>query len=90
MDKYSLGGGSVVSVVLRLLVLSLIVGIVLSALGITPYNILNSLNIIARRLYDIGFGTIDWILQYILVGALVVVPVWIVARIMSGLRKPGN
>ena len=90
MDKYSLGGGSALSVALRLLVLSLIVGIVLSALGITPYNLLNSINIIARRIYDLGFGAIDWILQYILVGALVVVPVWIVARVVSGLKKTGN
>lgn len=79
-----------VGIILRLLVLSLIVGVVLSALGITPQNLFYTLNVLARRLYDLGFGAIDWILQYILVGAMVVVPVWFISRLMRGLQPPKN
>ena len=86
MDQYSAGGNGVFAVILRLAVISLIVGVVLSAVGINASNLFNSLNIIARRIYDLGFGAFDWIIQYILVGAMVVVPIWLVARILGGIR----
>ena len=86
MDQYSAGGNGVFAVILRLAVISLIVGVVLSALGINASNLFNSLNILARRIYDLGFGAFDWIIQYILVGAMVVVPIWLVARILGGIR----
>ena len=86
MDQFKASGNGVFAVILRLAVISLIVGVVLSALGINASNLFNSLNIIARRIYDLGFGAFDWILQYILVGAMIVVPIWFVARILSGVR----
>ena len=79
---------STVGIILRLLVLSLVVGVVLSALGITPANLFQSLNVLAKRLYDLGFGAIDWILQYILVGAMVVVPIWLIARLVRAVQPP--
>ena len=88
MDKYGIGGESVIGVIIRLAVISLIVGIVLSALGINPANLFSSLNILARRIYDMGFGAVEWVLQYLLVGALVVVPIWAVAQVLTRVRKP--
>ena len=88
MDKYSLGGESVIGVIVRLAVISLIVGIVLSALGINPANLFSSLNILARRVYDMGFGAVEWVLQYLLVGAMIVVPIWVVAQVLTRMRKP--
>ena len=87
MDQYSAGGNSPLAVLLRLAVISLIVGIVLSALGINASNLFASLNIIARRIYDMGFGAIDWLLQYLLVGAMVVVPIYLLARLLGGARS---
>lgn len=81
---------STAGIILRLVVLSLIVGVVLSALGITPQNLFYTLNVLAKRLYDLGFGAIDWILQYILVGAMVVVPIWLITRIVRGVQTPKN
>ncbi len=86
MDMDRFNGGSVLALVLRLAVISLIVGVVLSALGINAHNLFSSLNMLARRLYDLGFGAIDWILQYLLVGAMVVVPIWLVARLLGGAK----
>lgn len=87
MDQNSAGGNSPVAIILRLVVISLIVGIVLSALGINAGNLLAALNIAARRIYDLGFGAVDWILQYLLVGAMVVVPVYLLARLLGGARS---
>ena len=77
-------------IIVRLVVLSLIVGVVLSALGITPQNLFFTLNVLARHLYDLGFGAIDWIFQYMLVGAMVVVPIWLIARLVRAVQSPKN
>jgi len=86
MDQRDVTGTGVAAIALRLALISLIVGVVLSALGINANNLFYSLNILARRLYDLGFGSIEWILQYILVGAMVVVPIWLVAWFLGAFR----
>lgn len=83
MDRNDLFGGNPGAVLLRLFVLSVVVGIILSALDITPRDLLFRLNVLARRIYDMGFGAIEHGLQYFLIGAIVVVPVWILARVFG-------
>ncbi len=89
MDRNAFGS-HLIGLVLRLAVLSIVVGIVLSALGITPGNFFYHINVLARRIYDMGFGAVEWVLQYLLLGAMVVVPVWIVARLMGLGRRPDD
>lgn len=86
MDSKTLLGGSPLGVVVRLAVISLIVGIVLSALGITPDNLFYRLNILAGHIYDLGFGAVEWVLGYMLLGAIVVVPIWFLARFFGVLK----
>ncbi|MCB1506957.1 MAG: integrase [Hyphomicrobiaceae bacterium] len=83
MDRKTIFGGNPLAVIVRLFLLSVVVGVVLSALGITPRNFLFNIEILLRRIYDLGFSTFDWLLQYLLLGAMVVVPIWLVARIMG-------
>jgi len=83
MDRRSIFGGNPLGVIVRLILASIVVGIVLSALGITPQNFLYHIEVLLRRIYDLGFGAIDWLLQYLLLGAIVVIPIWIVARIFG-------
>jgi hypothetical protein len=85
VDKRISGDGPF-GIILRLAVISLIAGIVLSALGITPANLFSSLNMLARRLYDMGFGAFEWVFRYMLVGAMVVVPIWLVAWVLGAFR----
>ena len=80
-------GGNPWAVAIRLIILSIVVGIVMSALGIRPENLFYHLQILIRRLYDLGFGAIDWLVQYFIIGAIVVIPIWLVARLISGLRQ---
>jgi hypothetical protein len=86
MDSERFFGGSPAGVLLRLVILSVIVGIVLSALGITPANLFYRLNLLMQRLYEMGFGTVETLLQYFLIGAAVVFPIWLIVRLMSGFR----
>ncbi len=83
MDRDRLLGGNPWGVAIRLIVMSIIVGIVLHALNITPENLIYRLQLFVRRLYDLGFGSIEWAFRYFLVGAVVVVPIWLIARIFG-------
>src|SRR5215470_13561593 len=83
MDRDRIFGGNVMSTVIRLVLLSIVVGIVFSALGINPANIVDRLRHFLRGIYDLGVGLIDWAVPYFLLGAAVVIPVWIVARVIG-------
>jgi len=82
MDRGSFFGGNPLAVIVRLVLLSIVVGIVMSALGISPRNLFYHLELLARRIYDMGFGAFEWLFHYLLIGAVVVVPVWLVARVL--------
>ncbi len=90
MDMKTIFGGNPLSVIIRLVLISLVVGIVLSALGVDLSNFFYQINRILRDLWDLGFRAVDWMLQYILLGALVVVPVWIIARIAGAARNKSD
>jgi hypothetical protein len=87
MDHERIFGGNPVSVIIRLVLLSVVVGIVLSALGITPANLFYHLDLLLRRLYDMGFGAVQWVFGYFLIGAMVVVPIWLISRLFSASRS---
>ncbi len=87
MDRNTFLGGSVLGVLVRLIVLSIVVGVVLSALGITPENFFYQVNILLQRIYDLGFGAIESVLGYLILGAMVVVPVWFISRLIKASRR---
>jgi hypothetical protein len=74
-------GGNPALVLIRLAILSLVVGVVLAALGFSPFDLLDSLQRLATRIYDMGFAAIEKSLRYFLLGAVIVFPVWLVVRV---------
>lgn len=90
MDRNTFLGGSVLGVLVRLIILSIVVGIVLSYLEITPYNLISRINILLGRIYDLGFGAIRSVLDYLILGAMVVVPIWFVARLLKTMGGPSE
>ncbi len=87
MDRNRVFGGNPLAVVLRLAVLSVVVGIVMSALDIRPENLLQHLRLLVQRISALGFGAVESVLGYLILGALVVVPIWLVARLIGGLKS---
>lgn len=83
-------GGHPLAVILRLAIISLVVGVVLSAFGIHPRNLLYHLDLLVHRLYQLGFGAFEWVFQYLLLGAMVVVPIWLIARLLGLGRSSGD
>ena len=81
-------GGSPAAVFLRLAVLSVIVGALLSFFGVTPRNFFEVIDQFARNIYDLGFGAITWALDYLILGAMLVVPIWLLVRFLRA--RPGN
>lgn len=80
-------GGNPVGVLIRLALLSVVVGVVLSALDITPWDFLYRLDVMVRRIFDLGFASLEWLLQYFLIGAVIVFPIWLVARLIGMARR---
>ena len=76
-------GGNPALVLTRLVILSLIAGVVLAALGFSPFEIIESLQTLVERIYDMGFAAIEKAFRYFLLGAVIVFPVWLVVRLLK-------
>jgi hypothetical protein len=74
-------GGSPLWVVVRLILLSIVIGVLLSALGLDPWNILQSVERLIRRILDLGWDAVSWLWRYFLLGAVLVIPIWLVVRL---------
>lgn len=75
-------GGPPLSVIFRLILLSILIGVILQVLGLDPWNILDSLRRLVLRVWDMGFDALRWLWRYLLLGAVVVVPIWLAVRLM--------
>jgi hypothetical protein len=80
-------GGSPASVLVRLLIVSFVVGALMVWLDIHPMDIYFGLRRFFHRIWMLGFDSIREIGSYILAGAVIVVPVWIVLRLMDMRRR---
>ncbi len=75
-------GGSPLGVIFRLILLSILVGVILKVLGLDPRNILRSIEDLVRAIWDMGFDAIVWLWRYFLLGAVVVLPIWLIVRLV--------
>lgn len=66
----------------KILVASLLVGIALSSLSITPQQILKDLGLTPEQLMDYVNRGFNWALPHIILGGLVTVPIWLVMYIL--------
>lgn len=76
-------GGSPLAVVLRLILMSVLVGIVLAAIGLDPWNIVESLRRLANWVWNLGFDAINSLWRYFILGAVIVVPLWLLSRVFG-------
>jgi len=80
-------GGNPGLVLVRLAILSLVVGVLLAALGFSPFDILESIRELVARIYDLGWTAIEKAGRYFLLGAVIVFPVWFIARLFKMLGR---
>ena len=79
-------GGSPVSVLGRLILLSILVGVMLAAVGFDPWNIVHSIRLLMQRIWDLGFDAINGLWRYFLLGAVIVIPIWFLSRLFGAPR----
>ena len=80
-------GGSPAMVVVRLIVVSFVVGIVLETFGFDPGTLFAEAIRSARQVVELGFSDIRQVGRILLTGAMVVVPVWLVMRLLDASRR---
>jgi hypothetical protein len=78
-------GGSPAGVLVRLVLLSIVVGFILHAAHIDPEDIFHSMEELIHRIWDLGLEPLRWLWRYFLLGAVIVVPIWLLIRLMRGL-----
>jgi hypothetical protein len=71
----------------KVAVASLVVGTILGHFGITPEQLMHEFGLSADRLQDYAKQGIAWALPNVLLGSLVIVPIWFLAYLF---RPPGQ
>ncbi|MGI9385351.1 MAG: DUF6460 domain-containing protein [Methyloligellaceae bacterium] len=71
-----------VATFIKILVASLLVGVALSSLSITPQQILKDLGLTPEQLMSYINRGFHWALPHIILGGLVTVPIWLVMYIL--------
>jgi hypothetical protein len=74
-------GGPPLAVVGRLILLSILVGVILAAVGLDPWNIIESVRRLIMHIWNLGFDAVRWLWRYFLLGAVIVVPIWFLMRL---------
>ena len=83
-------GGPPLAVFGRLVLLSILVGVVLHAIGLDPWNIFQSIQAIVRHVWNMGFDVVVWLWRYFLLGAAIVLPIWLIVRFAKAPTERGQ
>ena len=76
-------GDTPIRVIIKLLILSVTVGFLMSIFGLYPQDILFAVRNFVLDLWNTGFKTLGRLGDYLLFGAVIVIPVFIVIRLLS-------
>ena len=76
-------GGSPASVLAKLIFLSLLVGAFMAFLGLTPLRLIEGLFDWITSILDLSLDTVKEIGLWVLYGAVIVVPLWLLSRLFG-------
>lgn len=75
------------AIILRLVLISLVVGFLMSVLGVNVQTVIRAtINLFHDALRD-STGMVRSLFNYVLTGAALVVPIWLLLRLTSGRRR---
>ena len=86
MDK--IFGGSIVGTLLKLVLLSFIVGLTFAIFGIDPMDLWRNFGETVQRTWAFAGDAIQWGSKYAILGAIVVLPMWILYRLVRAVTMP--
>ncbi|MDP6787495.1 MAG: DUF6460 domain-containing protein [Rhodospirillales bacterium] len=73
--------------VLKLVLWSFIVGLALKLMNVTPASVLRFLGTTAQDIFAWVVGVVEWAVPYLVLGAAVVVPIWLITAAWRFLRS---
>jgi hypothetical protein len=76
-------GGSPGAVILKLAITSIMIGLVLSIFGFNPNNLYDAILRLGEWIRSLGLDAVNTVLRYLVLGAIIVVPLWFLSRIFS-------
>lgn len=76
-------GDTLSRTLVKLAVISFVVGIIMSALNFTPVEVWYAIRDFFERIYDLGFEAFGRIGKYFIYGAMVVIPIFVLMRILK-------
>lgn len=76
-------GDTPLRVLVKLVIVSFIVGLIMHAFGWSPWDVFAGIRDFFLRIWNMGFAALGDFAGYLLLGACVVVPAFIVLRIVS-------
>ena len=78
---------SVLSTIVKLAIISLLVGFALVFFGIEPTDLVKGLGSTVVKIYELVLGFMRDAMKYVLIGAVVVIPIWLVFYLIGLAKK---
>ena len=79
---------SATSTVIKIAGASLGVGLILSLFNVRPQDLMRNLGETVVEIFNLMVGIVEWSVPYILIGAIVVVPIWLI-RVAIRMTREG-
>ncbi|EJZ22397.1 DUF6460 domain-containing protein [Rhizobium sp. Pop5] len=76
-------GDSLGRTLVKLIVVSLIVGFVMTVFGLTPWNIIYGFRDFILEIWHRGFAALGRVGDYLILGATIVIPLFVILRLFS-------
>ncbi len=76
-------GGSPIAVIGKLILLSIIVGVIMAVLGLDARTLIIGIGNLVEDVFGLGFDAFHKAFQYFLIGAVIVIPIWLLTRIFA-------
>ena len=76
-------GDSLGRTLIKLIVVSLIVGFVMTIFGLTPWNIIYGFRDFILEIWHRGFAALGRVGDYLILGATIVIPLFVILRLFS-------
>ena len=72
---------------IKLIVASLVVGLFLGFFDIDPRELLADFGETVQKIFSVVASIVEWAVKYLLLGAVVVVPVWLIFFLIGRIRS---
>jgi Family of unknown function (DUF6460) len=81
-------GGRPSAVAIKLIIISVIVGALLHFAGLSPAGLVRGVSRMIESLLGSGWEAVRSVAEFALYGAMIVVPIWLIARLMAARKEP--